>query len=144
MKTPSLAAVSALFFSLALPAQAAEKVEVVAEVVLASTSGNLIDPPSLARMKAEFAQFKFTSFKRLSQQTVVLSGAPTVLNLPNKKKVTLKLESLKAGVATIGVDSPPLKTSYTLGREGSVYITSGKHAEGDLVLVLSPVEGAKG
>ncbi|MBI3184332.1 MAG: hypothetical protein HYZ28_19535 [Myxococcales bacterium] len=127
----------------AVAARAEDKVGVTAEVVLASTSGNVIDPPSLASMKAKFAEkFKYTSFKRLSVQKVVITKGVTELQLPNKK-VTFKLEELKDGIAKVKVNNPPMETVYTLGREGSLYIASGQHGGGDLWLVLSPAEGVR-
>jgi hypothetical protein len=132
----------------ALPAVAMAdepKVEVMAEVVLASTEGNVIDPPSLAAMKEKFAQkAKYTSFKRLSQEKIAVSAkAGASVKLPNQKIATFKLEELKEGSAKVRVSVPPISTLYTVGREGSLYQAAGKHSGGDLWLVLSAVERAK-
>ena len=65
------------------------------------------------------------------------------ITLANQKKATLKLEELQGNTAKLRVRIPPLDTTYTLGREGSLYIASGPHGGGDLWLVLSAVESAR-
>jgi hypothetical protein len=117
-------------------------VEVSCEVVLASNNGNVIDPPSLNKMKDQFSKsgLSFTSYKRLSEHTVQLKGkTPSDLNLPNGKVATFKLDELKGGSATVRVDVPNLVgTSLKLGRQGSVFLKVGEHEGGTLVLVVAP------
>lgn len=122
------------------------KVEVTAEVVLASTKGDVVDPPSLAALKAKLDKFKYTSFKRISHQRLKVTKGAVAIQLPNGAQARLKLDGLKDGVAQLSVSIPPAikEVVYTLGREGSLFIGVGKYADGDLWLVLSPIEGAKG
>ncbi|MFZ5468273.1 MAG: hypothetical protein ACOZIN_02450 [Myxococcota bacterium] len=133
----------ALFLPLAVLAEG-PKVEVLAEVVLASMEGNLVDPPSLAPMQKKLAQRKkYGSLRRLSVQKVVVAQAPSQLRLPNEKVATFQLKELKEGVAKVEVKVPPLSTVYTLGREGSLYQAAGEHQGGDLWLVLSSSQHAQ-
>ncbi len=138
-------ALSALLVPAAALAQDV-KVEVTAEVVLASTKGNVVDPPSLAAMKAKLDKFKYTSFKRISHERLQVTKGAVAIKLPNGAQARLKLDALKEGVAQLSVSIPPAikEVVYTLGREGSLFIGAGKHGDGDLWLVLSPIEGAKG
>jgi hypothetical protein len=135
-------AVAVLLAFLAIPALAdPPKVEVMAEVVLASNKDNTIEPPELAKMKDKFgsAGFSFTSYRRLSVQKVALVKVPpTVLDLPNQKKVQLKLEDLKDGTATVRLEIAKLiNTTVSLGKEGSVFQHAGPHDGGQLFLVLT-------
>jgi hypothetical protein len=138
----------ALAMAALLPAAAwaAEpKVELNAEVVFASTSGNTIDPPALMAMKQKLQQkVSYSTLRRLSAtKVVVTSSSPLEIKLPNEKVATLKLEKIEQGKARIRVSVPPLVTVYTLGREGSLYQAAGQHQGGDLWLVLSATEAAK-
>ena len=134
--------VAALIPAVAL---AEPKVELLAEVVFTSTSGNTIEPPTLIAMKQKLAQkVNYTTLRRLSQSKVVVSSSvPTEIKLPNQKVATLKLEKLEEGKARIRVTVSPLVTVYTLGREGSLYQAAGQHQGGDLWVVLSAAESAK-
>jgi hypothetical protein len=134
-------ALAALLWVLPSQARAEDAVAVRAEVVHASNQGNAIDPPELAKMKDTFSKsgFSFTSYKRLSEQRLSLKkGAPQSVSLPNGKKATLKLESIEAGTARIGVEAPPVKTTLSLGKHGSLFQQVGQHQGGHLILVLSP------
>jgi hypothetical protein len=128
-------------------ASAAEpKVRVTAEVVLASNTGNAIDPPALARMKAQFTQkgFAFTSYRRLSTEKLTLRRKPVELKLPNQRMATLCLEDMKDGTATVKVEISGLSsTTLTMGREGSLFQHAGDHDGGQLILVLSPNPAAQ-
>lgn len=119
-----------------------QKVKIQVEVVLASNKGDTVDPPELAQMKETFRKqnFSFTSFKRLSQQTLeVGANKPTEVRLPNGVNASLKLLGLKEGIATVRVDIPQQSgVDVELGRQGSVYQKAGKHVGGELILVLSP------
>jgi hypothetical protein len=119
-----------------------EKVKVKVEVVLASSKGTAVEPAELSAMKETFQQqnFNFTSFKRLSQETVeVGSKGTTEVRLPNGVNATLRLLALKEGIATVRVDIPRLSAmDVELGRQGSVYQKAGRHVGGELILVLSP------
>jgi hypothetical protein len=126
-------------------ALAEPKVELSAEVVFASTTGNTIEPPTLVAMKQKLQQkVNYTTLKRLSQSKVMVSStSPMEIKLPNQKVATLKLEKIEEGKARIRVSVPPMVTVYTLGREGSLYQAAGQHQGGDLWLVLSAAEAAK-
>lgn len=119
-----------------------EKVDVVVEVVHASDSGSTVDPP-LKGMKDAFtkAGFNYKSYRRLSREkrTLVKSQA-SVVSLPNNQKATVTLMSVANNSAQVQVGVGPLKTTYTLGREGSLFIQAGPHNGGMLVLVLSPAD----
>jgi hypothetical protein len=144
--TRALATCAVLF---AVAAQGEEaKVEVMAEVVVASNTGSALEPPKLAKMKEEFAKsgIHFSSFRRLSERKVALSkgGAPVQVELDEGRAASLRLEELKEGKATLKVSVPKLvDTTYTLGRSGSLFIKAGKHRQGQLILVVSPVEEAR-
>ena len=118
-----------------------EKVRVQAEVVLASKKGTEVNPPELAKMKEEFQkQMNYTSFKRMSLQVLeVTSKKSTELKLPNGTNVSMQLQGIKDGTATVRVSIPRRATlDVELGREGSVYQIVGSHVGGDLILVMSP------
>ena len=124
-------------------AQAQEaKLKVQVEVVLVSKKGEEVDPPDLRKMKDTFQKqnFNFTSFKRLSLETVeVGSKQTTEVRLPNGVNATLRLLALREGIATVRVDIPRLSAmDVELGRQGSVYQKAGRHVGGELILVLSP------
>lgn len=140
MRTAAAAAFAVLL--VAAPAAWAEgPVKVRAEVVLASSKGQEVQPPELERMRATFQKqgFGFTSFKRLSEETLsVEDKKPAEVRLPNGVNARLSLVSLKDGVATLRVQVPRLsETDVELGRAGSVYQLAGDHVGGKLVLVLS-------
>jgi hypothetical protein len=101
-----------------------------------------VEPEELSKMKETFQKqnFNFTSFKRLSQETVeVGSKQSTEVRLPNGVNATLRLLALKEGIATVRVDIPRLSAmDVELGRQGSVYQKAGRHVGGELILVLSP------
>jgi hypothetical protein len=63
------------------------------------------------------------------------------VRLPNNKAATLTLLTVKGSQSQVSVSLPPLHTTYTLGREGSVYLQAGPHANGVLILVLTPAAG---
>ena len=106
------------------PAPAAQKLQVEVAVVLVSRSGAEVTPPSLQRMKDTFQKqsFNFTSFKRLSQQTLEVSTqAATEVKLPNGVNASLRLSKLEGDTATLRVDVPQLSAvDVVLGREGTV------------------------
>lgn len=124
---------------LALPAFAAAPVPLVVEVVQASNDSTGVDA-GLERMRDQFAKSGITykSYRRLSQESLQLSvGKPAEVKLPNARTATLTLVSVKGTEAQVSVSVPPLKTLYTLGREGSVYLQAGPHA-GGVLIVLTP------
>ncbi|HEX8434157.1 hypothetical protein [Archangium sp.] len=123
-------------------AQAEEqKLKVQVEVVLVSRKGTEVDPPELQKMKETFQRqnFNFTSFKRLSQQSLeVSSKEPTEVRLPNGVNASLRLLRMQGDTATLRVEVPQLSAvDVELGREGSVYQRAGKHVGGELIVVLS-------
>lgn len=144
MKLCASRALLALWLTLfaAAPALAQdEKVPVQVEVVLASSKGSEVQPPELAKMKATFTKqsFSFTSFKRLSMQTLEVTAAkPSEVKLPNGVNASLQLLKFEKGTATVRVDVPQLTaTDVELGRQGSIYQLAGDHVGGKLILVLS-------
>jgi hypothetical protein len=122
-----------------------QKVKVQVEVVLASSKGDVVDPPELAQMKETFRKqnFNFTSFKRLSLETIEVGAQKsTEVRLPNGVNASLKLMALKEGIATVHVEIPRQSAvDVELGRQGSVYQKAGRHVGGELILVLSPPAG---
>ena len=144
MKFAPSRALLALWLTLfaAAPALAQdEKVPVQVEVVLASSKGTEVQPPELAKMKATFQKqsFSFTSFKRLSLQTLeVTADKASEVKLPNGVNASLQLLKFEKGTATVRVDVPQLTaTDVELGRQGSIYQLAGDHVGGKLILVLS-------
>ena len=125
---------------LAVPALADEqKVSVQVEVVVASLSGNTIDPPALKAMQDAMAKkVKYGSLKRVSNEKLELVVKPHPMKLPNSVEAALSLEELKNYVATVRVRVPPADTTYKLGKKGSLYVQAGKQGDDDLWLVLSP------
>jgi len=118
-----------------------EKVPVQVEVVLASNKGSEVQPPELGKMKATFQKqnFSFTSFKRLSLETLQVTAAKaSEVRLPNGVNASLQLLKFEKGTATVRVDVPQLTaTDVELGRQGSIYQLAGDHVGGKLILVLS-------
>ncbi|MBK7864409.1 MAG: hypothetical protein IPJ65_38565 [Archangiaceae bacterium] len=126
----------------AVPALADDaKVAVQVEVVLASLTGNTIDPPTLKAMQDAMAKkVKYGSLKRQSLEKLELQAAPRALKLPNGVEAQLSLDALKDDVATLKVKVPPADAKYTLGKKGSLYVQAGKLGADDLWLVVSPVK----
>lgn len=126
----------------AVPALADDaKVAVQVEVVLASLSGNTIDPPTLKAMQDAMAKkVKYGSLKRLSLDKVDLTAKPHVMKLSNGVEASLAVEALKADVATVRVKVPPTDATLNLGKKGSLYVPAGKQGDDDLWLVLSPAK----
>ena len=117
------------------------KVEVMADVVLASNNGDKVDPPSLEEMKATFAarNIKFSSWQSVSQRRLALEPNKTAeVPLPNAKRAQITLQSVKEGEAHLKVTVPPSSTELVLGREGKLYVDGGQHQGGQLWLVISP------
>jgi len=139
----ALLALALVGLFLAPPAARAEeqKLKVQVEVVLVSSKSTEVDPPELQKMKETFQRqnFNFTSFKRLSQQSLeVSSKEPTEVRLPNGVNASLRLLRMQGDTATLRVEVPQLSAvDVELGREGSVYQRAGKHVGGELILVLS-------
>jgi hypothetical protein len=118
-----------------------QKLKVKVEVVLVSKKGNEVEPAELQKMKDSFERqnFNFTSFKRLSQQTLEVGNKePTDVKLPNGVNASLRLLRMQGDTATLRVEVPQLSAvDVELGREGAVYQRAGKHVGGELILVLS-------
>ena len=118
-----------------------EKLKVKVEVVLVSKKGDEVEPAELQKMKDSFARqnFNFTSFKRLSQQTLEVGNKEsTDVKLPNGVNASLRLLRMQGDTATLRVEVPQLSAvDVELGREGAVYQRAGKHVGGELILVLS-------
>jgi len=127
----------------ALPALAESHISLVAEVVQASNDAGGVDP-GLEKMREEFSKSGITykSYRRLSKdQLQLVLGKAAEVKLPNSKSASLTLLSVKGSQSQVSVSLPPLHTTYTLGREGSVYLQAGPHANGVLILVLTPAAG---
>ncbi len=128
---------------LATPALAQTHVALAADVVQASNEGAGVDA-GLEKMREQFAKsgIVYKSYRRVShEQLQLLPQRAVEVRLPNAKTATLTLLSLKGSQSQVSVSLPPLQTTYTLGREGSVYLQAGPHANGVLILVLTPVSG---
>ena len=128
---------------LSCPVAAENRVALSAEVVQASNEGAGVDT-GLEKMREQFAKsgIVYKSYRRLSQEQLQLvPGKPVEVHLPNAKTATLTLLSLKGSRSQVSVSLPPVQTTYTLGREGSVYMQAGPHANGVLILVLTPAAG---
>ena len=122
------------------------KVDLRAEVILASNQGNAIEPASLSSVKDEFASagIVFTSYKQLSSEKLSIDKQhPAEVKLPNGKTASLKLEDLKEGKATVKVRGLGAEVVIQLGREGSVFQRVGAHQGGQLILMLTPGRGPK-
>ncbi len=127
----------------ALPVLAENHIAVLAEVVHASNESNRVDP-GLEKMREQFAKsgIVYKSYRRVSHEQLQLAqGKPAEVRLPNAKTAILTLLSVKGSQSQVSVSVPPLQTTYTLGREGSVYLQAGPHANGVLILVLTPSAG---
>jgi hypothetical protein len=128
---------------LATPALSQTHVALAADVVQASNEGAGVDA-GLEKMREQFAKsgIVYKSYRRLSHEQLQLPLQKAVeVRLPNAKTATLTLLSLKGSESQVSVSLPPLQTTYTLGREGSVYLQAGPHAKGVLILVLTPAGG---
>jgi hypothetical protein len=128
------------------PARAEEEnLKVQVEVVLVSRKDTVVEPAELQKMKETFQRenFNFTSFRRLSQQTVEVGRQkPTEVRLPNGVNASLKLLRMQGDTATLRVEVPQLSAmDVELGREGALYQRAGKHVGGELILVLSSPPG---
>jgi hypothetical protein len=117
---------------------AASPVKVRVEVVHASNGAPHVDP-GLEKMRQGFekAGLRFTTYRRLSEETVSLTaGKPTDVALPGKK-ATLTLEPGDHPRPHVAVSVPPLQTTVELGTDASAFLQAGPHEGGQLVLVLT-------
>jgi hypothetical protein len=130
--------------ALALPGAAyaeGTKVEVMADVVLASNDGNKVDPPALEEAKKSFAaqNIHYSSWQGLSQRRLALEAKKTAeVPLPNGKKAQITLGAVTDDVAQVSVTVAPTTTTLQLGRAGNLYVNCGPHKGGMLILVISP------
>jgi hypothetical protein len=117
---------------------AASPVKVRVEVVHASNGAPHVDP-GLEKMRQGFekAGLRFTTYRRLSEETVSLTaGKPTDVALPGKK-ATLTLQPGDHPRPHVAVSVPPLQTTVELGTDASAFLQAGPHDNGQLVLVLT-------
>ena len=117
---------------------AASPVKVHVQVVHASNGPPHVDP-GLEKMRQGFekAGLRFTTYRRLSEQTVSLTpGKPTDVALPGKT-ATLTLQPGDHPRPQVEVTVPPLHTTVELGTDASAFLQAGPHENGQLVLVLS-------
>jgi hypothetical protein len=117
---------------------AAAPVKVDVQVVHASNGAPHVDP-GLEKMREGFekAGLRFTTYRRLSEQTVTLTvGKPTEVALP-AKTATLTLEPGDQPRPRVAVSVPPLHTTVELGTDASAFLQAGPLENGQLVLVLS-------
>lgn len=118
-------------------AVAEDKVPVQADVIFASKEPGEVDP-ALAPMQATLgARVKYLTLKSLSSRRVELGAGTARVELPNHKVAELHLVALKQNVAQVKVKVSPVDTTYSLGKEKSLYIQAGHHQGGELWLVLS-------
>ena len=117
---------------------AASPVKVHVQVVHASNGAPHVDP-GLEKMRQGFekAGLRFTTYRRLSEQTVSLApGKPTDVPLPGKT-ATLTLQPGDHPRPQVAVSVPPLQTTVELGTDASAFLQAGSHENGQLVLVLT-------
>lgn len=117
---------------------AAAPVKVGVQVVHASNEAPHVDP-GLEKMRQGFekAGLRFTTYRRLSDQTVSLSpGKPVDVALPGKT-ATLTLQAGDHPRPQVAVTVPPLHTTVELGTDASAFLQAGAHENGQLVLVLT-------
>ena len=117
---------------------AAGPVKVETQVVHASNGPAHVDP-GLEKMRQGFekAGLRFSSYRRLSQQTLTLHpGKPAEVSLPGKT-ATLTLQPGEHARPHVAVSVPPLQTTVELGTDASAFLQAGPHENGQLVLVLT-------
>ena len=117
---------------------AAGPVKVETQVIHASNGTPHVDP-GLEKMRQGFekAGLRFTTYRRLSEQTVSLApGKATEVALPGKT-ATLTLQPGDHPRPKVAVSVPPLETTVELGNEASAFLQAGPHENGQLVLVLT-------
>jgi len=129
------AAIGAALVLLAAP------VQIDVQVVHASNGPAHVDA-GLEKMRDAFQKsgLHFSSYRRLSQQTVALVvGTPAHVSLPDKT-ATLSLVPGEHRRPEVAVSVPPLKTTVSLGSEASAFLQAGPHENGQLVLVLTALK----
>jgi hypothetical protein len=117
---------------------AASPVKVRVEVVHASNGAPHVDP-GLEKMRQGFekAGLRFTTYRRLSEETVnLVAGKPTDVAIPGKK-ATLTLQPGDHPRPHVAVSVPPLQTTVQLGTDASAFLQAGPYENGQLVLVLT-------
>jgi len=117
---------------------AASPVKVHVQVVHASNGAAHVDP-GLEKMRQDFekAGLRFSTYRRVSEQTVSLAaGKPTEVALPGKK-ATLTLQAGEHPRPQVAVSVPPLQSTVELGTDASAFLQAGPHEDGQLVLVLT-------
>ena len=116
----------------------AAPVKVEVQVVQASNDAAHVDP-GLEKMRQGFekAGLRFSSYRRLSEQTLSLSpGKPADVAIPGKT-ATLTLQPGDHPRPHVAVSVPPLQTTVELGAGASAFLQAGPHENGQLVLVLT-------
>ncbi len=117
---------------------AAGPVKVDVQVVHASNGDPHVDP-GLEKMRQGFekAGLRFTTYRRVSQQTVSLSpGKPSEVALPGKTAI-LTLQPGEHPRPQVAVVVPPLHTTVELGTDASAFLQAGPPENGQLFLVLT-------
>jgi hypothetical protein len=113
-------------------------VQVDVQVVHASNGAPHVDS-GLEKMKEAFEKsgLLFTTYRRLSQETVTLApGHRSQVSLPGKT-ATLTLVPGEHARPEVAVSVPPLNTTVSLGAEASAFLQAGPYEGGQLVLVLT-------
>jgi hypothetical protein len=113
------------------------KVPVQAEVVLASRKAGPVDPSLISMQSTLGARVKYLSLKKVSTQRLELSSVPSKVALPNAKSAELTLVGIKDNVAQVKVKVPPVDTTYSLGKDKSLFVQAGAHEGDDVWVVLS-------
>ena len=117
---------------------AAAPVKVDVQVVHASNGAPHVDP-GLDKMREGFEKngLRFTTYRRLSRETVSLTvGKPVEVALPGKK-ATLTLQPGEHARPHVAVTVLPLQSTVELSPDASAFLQAGPHDNGQLVLVLT-------
>ena len=130
----ALASVASLGVAVVL---AAAPVKVEVQVVRASNGDPQVDP-GLEKMRQEFekAGHRFTTYRRLSQQTLNLQpGKPAEVALP-RKTATLTLQPGDHPRPHVAVSLPPLQTTVELGTDASAFLQAGPPENGEVLFLV--------
>ena len=118
---------------------AAAPVKVDVQVVHASNGAAHVDP-GLEKMRQGFekAGLRFSSYRRLSEQTLSLTpGKPASVALPGQDGDPHPAARGASAAPASPCPFPPLQTTVELGTDASAFLQAGPHENGQLVLVLT-------
>lgn len=138
----TLALVGAVAGAHEVAAQPAEEsrvqpVPVQVDVVVASMQAGQVET-SLRRMhEALAAKRRYGTLRRESTQTLSVGSKAVPVPLPRGGSATLRLESVRDGVATVRVSVAAAQSTVSLARERALYFQAGSEAGVDVWLVLA-------